>query len=808
MHALSFDSRHAACYNQKKVATMSLFFQQIFELITTNPGNLAYHLVLAFSITGALQAAIVQWPGSILARRLVTGLGLMLGLRLVLFLAAALSWQNNLLSSAILPPLDRMVTFLSLIIIIWLWVFPIPHRIPDATAVILSLLVITLSVTGLIWWLEQGQGIPYNGSWLDIVGESFAVLLLVAGLFLLVVRRPAGWGIGLGMLILLLAGHLAHWFSPLPAGDFSGAVRLSQIAAYALLFALPQQVLQRDISYPASWQTAPQAHAAPGPNQHLQTFFDLAAARSPAAVYPAIARLISRLTVSDICLVVLPLEAREQMLLLGGYNLSKEQDITDFTLSGPLCYTIANALRRGRPIRLPSTSTMGDDLGIGQALGFNRLGHLLAAPIFGPDRTTRAGILLLAPYSNRGWSNDDQIYLVNLAEALTQVLAQVEQGEHLEAQLRDAHQAAEATQKQLQQIQQENEEMLSQLEEARQHAQQEHGRAESLAALVASQESAQEIITQLENDLRQAQADVQAKQSSPTDLDHLESELRLALEEITHLRTSLSEADHMIVQFQTANTRPLTQEQGNAIFTIAQELRQPMSSIIGYLDVLQSESTGLLGALQQKFLERIKISTERMASMVEDLIHLSEHAGANRSRLHNHSIDLNMVIDEAMAITIHQVREKNILLRVDIPKNLPTINVDHDALQQIVIHLLQNASSATPVEGEVLLHARIYRQDDQADNPDYVLLQVSDRGGGIASKDLPRLFSRLYRSNNNTIPGAGETGVGLAIVKSLVEAQGGRIWVDTEINKGSTFSVLLPMAASIISDNGYGGEAQ
>jgi signal transduction histidine kinase len=129
------------------------------------------------------------------------------------------------------------------------------------------------------------------------------------------------------------------------------------------------------------------------------------------------------------------------------------------------------------------------------------------------------------------------------------------------------------------------------------------------------------------------------------------------------------------------------------------------------------------------------------------------------------------------------------------------LNADRDALQQILIHLLQNASLATPVDGEISLCARMEDRDIQ---PGYVLIQVSDSGGGIPAEELPRVFSRLYRADNPLIQGVGDTGVGLSIVKTLVEAHGGRIWVDSEIGRGSTFSILLPLAVDVPTGNGRG----
>lgn len=143
-----------------------------------------------------------------------------------------------------------------------------------------------------------------------------------------------------------------------------------------------------------------------------------------------------------------------------------------------------------------------------------------------------------------------------------------------------------------------------------------------------------------------------------------------------------------------------------------------------------------------------------------------------------------------MSYTSSQVREKNISMHLDLPKDLAPIHADREALQQILIHLLQNAGAASPNEGTVKLRVQTRIEE----GGEYVLLQVTDTGGGIPPEDLPRVFTRLYRADNVLIQGVGDTGVGLSIAKTLTEAQNGRIWVETEAGKGSTFSVLLPIA--------------
>jgi signal transduction histidine kinase len=142
-----------------------------------------------------------------------------------------------------------------------------------------------------------------------------------------------------------------------------------------------------------------------------------------------------------------------------------------------------------------------------------------------------------------------------------------------------------------------------------------------------------------------------------------------------------------------------------------------------------------------------------------------------------------------MAYTSTQIREKNITLRLDIPESASLLRTDRDALQQIFIHLLQNATAVTQVEGVITLRVQLQSES----NKHFISIQVTDTGGGIASKDIPRIFARRYRAEHSLIQGLGDTGVGLSIAKALVEAQGGRIWVETEAGSGSTFSILLPV---------------
>ena len=217
--------------------------------------------------------------------------------------------------------------------------------------------------------------------------------------------------------------------------------------------------------------------------------------------------------------------------------------------------------------------------------------------------------------------------------------------------------------------------------------------------------------------------------------------------------------------------------------------------------MLLSESVGILGALQRKFLDRVKTSTDRVTSMIDQIVQITTMETGSL-KLTPEPVSLSVVIDDTISSTSNQMREKEIIIRVDLPEELPSLNTDKDALQQILLHLFQNAGAATPVDGEISVRAKVDDNDNVGD--EYVLVQVTDSGGGIPEEELPRVFSRLYRADNPLIQGVGDTGVGLSIAKTLTEALGGRIWVDSEIGYGATFSILLPVSQQENSFNGRG----
>ena len=229
------------------------------------------------------------------------------------------------------------------------------------------------------------------------------------------------------------------------------------------------------------------------------------------------------------------------------------------------------------------------------------------------------------------------------------------------------------------------------------------------------------------------------------------------------------------------------------IASLSQDLRTPMTSISGYVDLLLGESVGIIADMQRKFLQRVKANVERMELMLKDLIGVTA-IDAGQFDIKPVPIDMAEVIEDAIIGAKAQLEEKEIQVHLDLPEEMPPVEVDPDSIQQVMANLLSNATKSTPVGGNISVKAMVTRGNSHASGSEeeqWLQVTVTDSGGGIAEKDLDRVFDRFYLAERPLIQGLGETGVGLSIVKYLIEAHGGKVWLDTDMGKGSSFHIML-----------------
>ena len=255
-----------------------------------------------------------------------------------------------------------------------------------------------------------------------------------------------------------------------------------------------------------------------------------------------------------------------------------------------------------------------------------------------------------------------------------------------------------------------------------------------------------------------------------------------------HLAPVVTQGDEMlgVVTVLRDITKEIEADRAKSEFisTVSHELRTPMTSIKGYTDLLLMGAVGELNPQQHHFLEVIKSNADRLTGLINDLLDISR-IETGRLRLDLQPMQVREVIEEVVGSLRGQAEAKGLWVRVEVPQGLPAVMADRDRITQVVLNLMDNAVRYTPEGGEVSVRVELA---DEA-----LLVHVQDTGIGIAPEEQGRIFERFYRSEDARVQETEGTGLGLAIVKSLVEMHGGRVWVESELGKGSTFSFTIPL---------------
>jgi len=238
----------------------------------------------------------------------------------------------------------------------------------------------------------------------------------------------------------------------------------------------------------------------------------------------------------------------------------------------------------------------------------------------------------------------------------------------------------------------------------------------------------------------------------------------------------------VIVLHDITDLRKLERVRRDFVANVSHEFRTPLTAIQGFSETL------LAGAINDpenrvKFLEIIQEHSRRLARLTEDLLMLSK-MDADRLDLEIRRLSVSQFVESCVESARRPAAEKDLRMSVNLQDRLPDIAADRRRLAEVLQNLLDNAIQYTPSGGQIMVSA-------SAEN-DEVTITVSDTGIGIPQVDQPRIFERFYRVDVARSREVGGTGLGLSIAKHLVEAHGGRIWVESEIGQGSQFHFTVP----------------
>ncbi|MFZ5915446.1 MAG: GAF domain-containing protein [Chloroflexota bacterium] len=250
-------------------------------------------------------------------------------------------------------------------------------------------------------------------------------------------------------------------------------------------------------------------------------------------------------------------------------------------------------------------------------------------------------------------------------------------------------------------------------------------------------------------------------------------------------------ADHMAIAMANArlyaDVKAADEAKSEFVSMVSHELKIPMTSIKGYAKLLHMGSSGEVNDKQRSFLEIISSNVDRMDALVQDLLDISR-IETGRLKLDIQTVHLTTVVDEVVRLLQHEFEKRQQTLAIQMPVELPPVRADRARLAQVLTNLLGNAFKYTPNGGSITVQART--EDGQ------VLCSVVDTGIGISSQDQKRLFEKFYRADHQVVREVGGTGLGLSIAKSIIELQGGRIWLESELGKGSVFHFTVPVMST------------
>ncbi|WP_176453315.1 GAF domain-containing protein [Pseudanabaena sp. SR411] len=294
-------------------------------------------------------------------------------------------------------------------------------------------------------------------------------------------------------------------------------------------------------------------------------------------------------------------------------------------------------------------------------------------------------------------------------------------------------------------------------------------------------------------------------------LQQIANQLAIAIQQASlyeQIQADLSIRKQTEIQLLKVNDELLraTKLKDEFLANMSHELRTPLNSILGLSNVLGEQVLGSLNERQTKAIGTVESSGEHLLSLINDILDLSK-ISSGMMELNIESVSVKNLCDSSLVFVKQQAFQKQVQINSNIPKNINKINVEERRIRQVLINLLTNAVKFTPSEGLVNLLVAVgggdtwqgeakIPQSFKLMNSPMIVFQVVDTGIGIAPNDLQRLFQPFVQVSSSLNRQYEGTGLGLALVKQIVELHGGQVMAESDIGKGSCFSVALPYEMS------------
>ncbi|MGQ9467002.1 MAG: ATP-binding protein [Anaerolineae bacterium] len=772
----------------------------LYNLLGTGPGAFVYHLLILLALEGAAGIALVEYrhtrnPDQ---RRFLFAFTVVLLLRVPLLVLGPQGYH-------FLAPLLYALEVASLTGMSWAFLSPlIGRRAGRWFLIIQSTAILGLILLFFPLWYPLARAVPffeYIAFWQQPIWDLWTTLLAVfTGLYLLLQRRRVEYLLpGIAFLIIALGNGLV-------ALDETGLGRLVNLFGYPLISIIVYRAALQDLwSYRQELQTLSERSLQQ--TQELLSLLGisqiLSASLELEPVLKQVAEHIAQALDADRVAVLLrPAE--------GPADLSEEavpERLRLMTLYGPLLGhmplpdpvdvpldrypLLAHAVRRRRHLILHPHRPQPDLQSLYDLLQSPRGGTMIVQPLVQRERVM--GVLLIVndhqptPFESRDIrlcesigaqmaAAMENVYLYRRLEQEVQRLERALREQEREASLREA--ILESTAEGI--IVTDEQGVAIRLNAA----------AERILGVPRERLLGRPVQRSLEAVAAQPLGDAAFLQSPLHILFELEGK-RVA---VSAAPVRLPSGEHLgTVAVLRDVTREVQAENAKREFIahVSHELRTPLTAILGYSEALYGGIVGPISSTQATFLHVIHDNARRLVTIANNLIAVAE---SERGHLELNYVptDLALLVGEVLESFVHQMKARQLEWRLEVADDMLPAEVDPLRIRQVVSNLISNAVKFTYPGGRVTVGLAAVPEPGGAP-PQFCRFWVQDTGIGIPLEEQPRVWERFYHTDDPLRMAAGGMGVGLSIVKSLVEAHGGRVWLESAPGQGSTFTVLLPI---------------
>jgi signal transduction histidine kinase len=229
--------------------------------------------------------------------------------------------------------------------------------------------------------------------------------------------------------------------------------------------------------------------------------------------------------------------------------------------------------------------------------------------------------------------------------------------------------------------------------------------------------------------------------------------------------------------------KKLNKMKSDFVSAVSHELRTPLTSIKGYASILMTGKLGEVTPVQKQRLEKIDKHSNNLVRLVNNMLDIAR-IESGKIQMVIKEASLKEMIDSAIDIVTPQAKEKNISIALNIKTKSDKIKADSGQIERVFVNLLSNAVKFTPEKGKITVSSK--------DKEGYVEFGVEDTGIGISEEDAKKVFEEFFRADNAMEQKIQGTGLGLSLVRKIVEAHKGKIWVQSKLGKGTKFSFTVP----------------